>query len=202
MSKTTTLDILRHGECEGGQLYLGSTDVLLTESGWRQMRNAIDASPAPWQQIITSPLQRCYRFATQLSSDEDLPLMVESRLRETDFGTWEGREVDEVWQTEKSAVIAWIEDPVAASPPEGETTREFFYRVLGGYNRIVNNYRGKRVLLVTHGGVIRMLLAHVLQMPLTAVSRFAVPHACLSRVEVLHTGNGDYARLVAHNLLT
>ena len=202
MGNTTTLDILRHGECEGGQIYRGSTDVILTESGWSQMQQAIEAATAPWEQVITSPLQRCYRFATRLSSQKDLPLMVESRLREAHFGRWEGREVDEVWRTEKAAVIAWIEDPVAASPPAGETTREFFDRVLGGYHRIVTNYRGKRVLLVTPGGVIRMLLAHVLNMPLTAVSRFDVPYACLSRVEILHTGKGDYTRLVAHNLLT
>ena len=55
------LDLLRHGETEQGGLR-GSLDDALTEKGWAQMRDAV-AEAGPWQVLVSSPLQRCARFA-------------------------------------------------------------------------------------------------------------------------------------------
>ena len=58
------LDLLRHGETEQGGLR-GSLDDALTDKGWAQMRQAV-AEAGPWEVLVSSPLQRCARFAEEL----------------------------------------------------------------------------------------------------------------------------------------
>ncbi|HHO59588.1 MAG TPA: histidine phosphatase family protein, partial [Thiotrichales bacterium] len=62
---TTCIDVIRHGEPEGGRRYRGhSVDDPLTEKGWLQMRSAVPENP-PWQHIISSPLVRCLDFSRE-----------------------------------------------------------------------------------------------------------------------------------------
>ena len=69
----TCIDFLRHGECEGGEIFRGSgSDVALTNKGWQQMRDSVQ-DMACWDSIITSPLQRCRRFASEQSGRLAIP---------------------------------------------------------------------------------------------------------------------------------
>ena len=61
----TVIDLLRHGESIGGRRYRGQQDDALSELGWEQMWQSVGGHDA-WQQIVTSPLQRCHTFATAL----------------------------------------------------------------------------------------------------------------------------------------
>jgi len=89
--KTTTIDLIRHGEPEGGSLYRGnSIDDPLSEKGWSQMWAAVEES-LEWEKIITSPLRRCRTFAEALANKHDLSVEVDDRLREVGFGNWEGQ---------------------------------------------------------------------------------------------------------------
>ena len=63
-SKVTTVDVLRHGQCQGGQIFRGSTDVLLTDLGWQQMEQALENYQG-WEAVVASPLRRCQLFAEQ-----------------------------------------------------------------------------------------------------------------------------------------
>ena len=62
MPKTTIIDLLRHGEVEGGEIIRGSTDDKLTDEGWAQMQNALQGD-IQWDVIISSSLLRCAEFA-------------------------------------------------------------------------------------------------------------------------------------------
>jgi alpha-ribazole phosphatase len=87
----TCIDFLRHGECEGGEIFRGSgSDVALTDKGWQQMRGSVQELSG-WDSIITSPLQRCRRFATEQSERLSIPLTENTNWREIHFGDWEGR---------------------------------------------------------------------------------------------------------------
>ena len=59
---TLQLDLLRHGETELGGGFRGSLDDALTDTGWAQMRAAV-VEAGPWSHVVSSPLQRCARFA-------------------------------------------------------------------------------------------------------------------------------------------
>ena len=79
MSKETTINLLRHGEPLGGSRYRGQVDDALSETGWQQMWQAVDGCK-DWQQIITSPLQRCQAFAELLGERRGIPVHCEPRF--------------------------------------------------------------------------------------------------------------------------
>jgi alpha-ribazole phosphatase len=200
----TTIDLLRHGECEGGHIYRGSIDVDLTSQGWQQMTQSLQlllTNTAPdWETIICSPMKRCQAFARDTAERYQSTLTLAPALKEISFGEWEGQRVDDIWQHYRKQVEAWGRDPANHPPPGGEAADAFFERVLGGLNDIIRENQGQRILLVIHGGVIRALLTHILSMPLTALNRLEVPYACLSRIVITHSDNTHYYRLVYHNL--
>jgi len=179
----TIIDLLRHGEPEGGLRYRGQRDDPLTELGWQQMRAVVPEQP-PWQQIITSPLLRCSEFAEALTRQMVMPLAYEPRLIEIDFGDWEGQTAAQLEHSKKEQFYAFYDDPVANTPPNAESLLAFQQRVLTAWEDILFQYQQRHCLLIVHAGVIRIILAEVLSMPLEAMFRLQVPLASLSRIVV------------------
>jgi len=174
--------------------------VALSETGREQMAHSLTLIKPQWQQVVASPLIRCAHFAQTTAEAQQLPIDIETQLREISFGDWEGQSIDHVWETQRERVEAWGRDPVNHPPPNGEAADAFSERVVSGFTRVIEQYAGQRLLLVSHGGVMRALLAHVLSMPVTEMNRFDVPFACLSRVQIIHTPEKNYFRLLHHNM--
>lgn len=196
--RVTTIDLLRHGACEGGEIFRGSSDVVLTADGWRQMRGAI-ADMSGWQRIVSSPLLRCSRFADELAEQRGLPLQISSDLREIHFGDWEGRRHAEVIETEGEKLAQFWRDPLSVTPPNGEPMRAFNARVTAAMQQLLAEYAGQHLLLVTHGAVIRVLLGEWLQMSMTAFSNIAVPYAAFSRCRIFEReGAAPWVQLCLH----
>ncbi len=199
----TRIDVLRHGQCEGGHIFRGSNDVALLPEGHAAMHasceTVLSSATRPWDVVLTSPLSRCLSFARPLAERHLLSLEVVDDLREMSFGAWEGREILAVMQEDAERMCAWGDDPVRNSPPEGEALHEFSARVQEVYEHVLNAYRGKHVLLVTHGGVLRVLFALMLGLPLNKIQGIDAPYACISRFAVFHTETGDIPKLLTHN---
>ncbi|ROS05343.1 alpha-ribazole phosphatase/probable phosphoglycerate mutase [Sinobacterium caligoides] len=196
----TTIDLLRHGACEGGEIFRGSSDVSLSDQGWQQMSAAVESEAPPWQAIVTSPLQRCARFATQLGERSHLPVASYEDLAEIDFGDWEGRLIADVQAEQGEALRKFWEKPSSNTPPNGESMERFMTRQYRAWDLLLSAHRGQHILLVSHGGAIRVLLTRLLAMPVDAIVRLEVPYACLSRVKIYHSeGHKDWAQLVSHN---
>ncbi len=191
----TTVDLLRHGECEGGAIYRGATDSPLTPAGWRQMERAL-TEQAGWQRVITSPLQRCRRFAETLVEQHRLPLEVDGAWRELSFGAWEGRDTRTVWEEDPERVEAWYRNPGNIAPPGGESPAAASERLVAAWQQLLARHGGEHVLLVVHGGVIRLLLTHLLGAPLASSMLWHVPPATLARVRVYHSDDGDFPQLM------
>lgn len=190
------IDILRHGEPVGGMRYRGRTDDPLSETGRQQMTEVIQHD-VPWTHVITSPLQRCAKFATQLSNSHGLPLQTEPRFAEIDFGDWEGLRSEEIMQQDADRLQKYWNDPENNTPPNGEALVNFESRVLASWQEYANPVDNKHLLIVTHGGVLRIILSHVLSMPRTALFKTSVPYACLNRFEL--SVNTTQAQLIFHN---
>ena len=94
---TTLFDLIRHGEPAGGHMYRGHKDDPLSDLGWQQMRDAIQAGDQ-WDHILTSPLLRCREFAAELSKQQHIPLTVAHDFKEISFGDWEGKTREQVAQ--------------------------------------------------------------------------------------------------------
>jgi alpha-ribazole phosphatase len=185
---TLRLDLLRHGETELGGGLRGSLDDALTEKGWAQMRAAVVAG-GPWDRLISSPLQRCARFAAELGEQLNLPVQLENDLQELHFGTWEGQSAAALMGTDAEALGLFWADPYAFTPPQGELVSEFAARVLGAVARLHQAYAGERVLLISHGGVMRLLLAQARGLPREQLLNVEVAHASLFALSVEADGS-------------
>lgn len=184
---TLHLDLLRHGETEQGGGLRGSLDDALTTQGWEQMRAAV-AEAGPWQRIVSSPLQRCARFSEALAAQLGLPMQLEPDLQELHFGDWEGRSAAQVMETDAQGLGAFWNDPYTFTPPNGEAVADFSKRVLSAVHRLRQSFAGQRVLLVSHGGVMRLLLAQARGLPREQLLQVVVGHGALLSIQVAADG--------------
>ncbi|MGE7957183.1 alpha-ribazole phosphatase family protein [Pseudomonas sp. NPDC089530] len=180
---TLRLDLLRHGETELGGGLRGSLDDALTDTGWRQMRAAV-AGQGPWDRLVSSPLQRCARFTEELGAQLALPVTLEPDLQELHFGAWEGQSAAALMTADAEALGRFWSDPYAFTPPQGEPVLAFSARVLGAVERLHQCYAGERVLLVSHGGVMRLLLARARGLPREQLLNVEVAHGGLFSLTV------------------
>ncbi len=184
---TLYLDLLRHGETELGGGLRGSLDDALTATGWQQMREAVQGR-GPWDGVLSSPLQRCARFAQELAERLQLPLSLEPDLQELHFGAWEGQSAAALMETDADDLGRFWADPYAFTPPGGEPVELFSLRVLGAIERLYQACAGQRVLLVSHGGVMRLLLARARGLPRQQLLNVEVGHGALFRLQVASEG--------------
>ena len=184
---TLHLDLLRHGETELGGGLRGSLDDALTAKGWAQMRAAVVAQ-GPWDRVVSSPLQRCARFADELGAQLKVPVSLEKDLQELHFGAWEGQSAAALMETDAEALGLFWADPYSFTPPQGEPVSDFSARVLGAVARLHQAYAGERVLLVSHGGVMRLLLARARGLPREQLLNVEVGHGALFSLHVAADG--------------
>ena len=175
---TLHLDLLRHGETELGGGLRGSLDDALTDTGWAQMRAAV-VEQGPWDRLVSSPLQRCSRFAEELGTQLGLPVQLDKDLQELHFGTWEGQSAATLMETDAEALGLFWADPYSFTPPEGERVEDFSTRVLAAVGRLQASYAGQRILLISHGGVMRLLLAQARGLPREQLLNVEVGHGAL-----------------------
>ncbi len=194
---TTLVDLMRHGEPVGGSRYRGQMDDPLSSTGWAQMRAAV-GQHRPWDAILSSPLSRCLDFAQELAGNTGLPLEIDERLMEIGFGVWQGKTHDEVTQFDPGLQQRFFRDPMSHRPEGAEGLGDFRLRVLSAWNDILNRHAGRHILMVCHAGVIRMVLAHILEIPLSNLFRIKVGNASLTRIECAEQGEEFLGQLVFH----
>lgn len=176
---TLHVDILRHGEVAGGACFRGVQDDPLTPAGLAQMRARLESAATGWDMVVTSPLQRCAAFATEFARPRAMPLAVEPGFAELDFGQWEGRTARDIMDDTPDLLTRFWENPMATTPPDGEPLADFAQRVLRAWLVLVAAYRGRRLLVITHGGVMKVLICYILGEPLERVLHREVPLASL-----------------------
>lgn len=180
---TLRLDLLRHGETELGVGLRGSLDDALTDKGWAQMHEAV-LEQGPWDRLISSPLQRCARFAEALGAKSGLPVVLDKDLQELHFGAWEGQSAATLMETDAEALGLFWADPYAFTSPDGEPVADFSKRVLAAVERLHAAYAGERILLISHGGVMRLLLAQARGLPREQLLNVEVGHGALFSLSV------------------
>lgn len=160
----------------------------------------LSSDSLPWDEIVTSPLQRCRSFAERLARFTDLPITIENDWQEIDYGDWDGMLLSEWRETAAYQFRRFRKDMTALHPPNGEPFTAFRDRILNAWQQVLDRPAGSRVLLVTHGGVMRVVLPTVLGMPLNQTVVLEIPFACLSRVQVQGPDDRQHSRLLAHNV--
>lgn len=154
MADIVAVTLLRHGLTEANErrAYLGWTDSPISVEGEKQIL-ALRGSYPTYEKVYTSDLHRCVETAKQLFPDAVAVKNI--AFREMNFGNWEGRTYDEL-KTD-SQYLDWLDSPMAAMVPGGESYPDFSNRVHDGWNQLIASGESPYVLM-THGGVIRELL--------------------------------------------
>ncbi len=179
---TTRIDLLRHGEAVGGARYRGSRDDPLTARGWEQMWAAV--RHGQWDLIVSSPLSRCSAFARALARRRALPLAIDDRLRELEFGAWEGASAAELLATDRDGLTRFWTDPLAHPPPGAEPWQLFCERVRAVWGELSTRHAGAHLLIVSHGGPIRVIAGQLLGLSFRDLLRLELPYAVRTRVRL------------------
>lgn len=186
-----TLILIRHGEVDGidPPSFRGRVVLLLTPRGTRQAeltrealraRSAIDA-------IYCSPLTRCVRTADILSEAFQLNAVPLQGLTDIDYGPWTQLPVDEVAMRWPREFGRWKSSPQACCIPGGESLQEVAARAVAALGSIFGAHAKGTVAIVTHDSVLRVLLCHMLGLPLSSYWQFD-PSPCGISV-VTHADN-------------
>jgi alpha-ribazole phosphatase/probable phosphoglycerate mutase len=179
----STLVLVRHAEPVDdlrGRCY-GSLDVDLSERGRTQARELAGRLTDPYSVVYASPRVRAVETAKPLAAARDVPVQIDERLREIDFGAFEGRRYDEIERAEPELFRAWMETPTQVRFPGGESFADVRERALAAFSDIRDAY--ECAVVVAHGGVIRAGLASWLGMPDEAIFRLAQRYCGISIVD-------------------
>ena len=149
----TTILLVRHGETDWNlaRRIQGHSDRPLNETGREQARELADAlASEPIDAVYSSDLARAHETARIVAERRGLEVTAIPDLRERDFGTWEGLTGDEIFERFPGAKTGTWGD--------GETREELAVRVLASLQRIAHTHPQGRVLVVSHGGPLRVVL--------------------------------------------
>ena len=194
----TVIDLIRHGEPVGGIRFRGETDDPLSPKGRQQMEDAV-GDYREWNLIVTSPLRRCREFAESMAKRLSIPLEIEAEFREIGFGTWEGLSAKDISESHPEALKQFYRDPAQYPPIGGEPLSDFQTRITTAWDRMVAAHPGKHILVIAHGGTIRIVLSHILEIPLANLFRLTVPNAAISRIQQFSDETGRFAQLIFHH---
>jgi alpha-ribazole phosphatase len=132
---------------------------------------------ASFHAVYASPLQRCSKLAQALNLGD---VKHDERLKELHFGDWEMQAWDDI---PRDQFDDWAHNYAHLSPPNGETFTQLQLRGVEFLTEVSNMHSQQHVLVVTHGGMIRALVAHVLNMQLKGLFRLSVEYASLTQLD-------------------
>ena len=185
----TRLLLIRHGEVEARYqgIFGGRIDMSLSPRGKRQAKvlagylqtKTIDA-------VYASPMKRVQQTLAPTLKQSGHEQKIYPGLREVDFGDWTGLNWETVRDRYDFAVHEWLEQIQKPGAPNGENGRTFRARVEPCLREIIRRHPGENVAIFCHGGVIRMLLSILLELPLPKTNSFEVEYASITQV-ALHS---------------
>ena len=181
------LILVRHGETmyNAHSRYTGQSDVPLNTLGELQAAALGEClATEHLDVIVTSNLERTRITARAIARYHGLPIQEDIDLRELAFGEWEGYTYNEVLARDANLVAQWRTDPATYAPPGGETVAQLRDRCVRALKRWQTQYSEASVLWVTHGGLIGVLLCHVLGIDLKRRWQFPHDNASISELHI------------------
>jgi 2,3-bisphosphoglycerate-dependent phosphoglycerate mutase len=182
----TQLIFIRHGETDWNrqERFQGQIDVALNATGLAQaQRLAARLAAEPADVLISSDLGRALQTAAPLGRAWELTATPMRGLREQSFGMLEGLDVPTIKAQHADLWRDWLAHRADfALPGGGESLAQFHDRVLAAVRDIANTHTGRRVAIVTHGGVLGMLWRSAQGLPLDGLRTCAIPNAGINRL--------------------
>lgn len=191
----TTLHVVRHGQTEltVSRAFSGGSEPgpPLTSSGREEAARAADAlADSGAVAVVASPLVRTQETAAAVAARLGVAVETDDSWRECEFGDWEGLTGTQVREKFPDGFAAWL-GTLTVAPPGGESMEELGRRVALARDRLVSQFEGQIVVVVTHSLVLRTLVRMTLDAPPTAMHK--TPPAPGSISTFLAFGDGEWA---------
>ena len=195
MARSTSIFLLRHAQSTAntrGILAGRDDEIGLSQQGFHQAEQvAVALSGKKFDRILTSPLKRCRQTIAPLLAATPVGKRVRASVArefiEMDYGQWSGRKL--IALSKKSAWNSIQTAPSRFRFPDGESFEEMRARAIGAIEEEAR--LGGQVLIVSHGDVIKMIIAHYLAMAPDAFQRLTIDPASISRIDF----HGDSIRV-------
>jgi len=183
----TTLYLARHGETQWNKenRCQGCTDIELNECGLLQTKAIAQRLSAEKIDVIySSMLQRAYLTAEAIACRHNMKVIKNSALNEINFGTWEGMTFEEMKNDPEYDLDGWRNTPhIARFPGEGNL-RAVQERAMAFINEVLVEDKGKNILVVSHGGILKTIILGLLGISLEAYNKFFITNVSLSTIIV------------------
>ena len=181
----TRFCLVRHGETDWNaeRRLQGHTDIDLNARGLaqaEQMARAIKKINLAFDVLYTSDLQRAAKTAKAIEQLFSTSAITNTGLRERHLGALQGLTTDEAPQLEPDLWKSHLSRNVTEELRGGESIQQFADRISTALEKIREQYLGKTVLLVSHGGALDMMYRIASNQPLDAAKAVAVPNASLN----------------------
>jgi len=171
--------LIRHTAVQAPGICYGHYDVPLADTFAAEAAQLRTKLPPPPSQVFSSPAQRCLALAQTVATE----ITPDERLREMHFGTWENRLWQDLPPTETEP---WMADYVTLAPPSGETFGAVQQRAAAFLTDLTATAVEEPTLVFTHGGTIRALVCHCLEIPLCNAFQLQIDYASVSKLQLQH----------------
>jgi broad specificity phosphatase PhoE len=180
---------IRHGEIHAflKNHYIGETDVELCPEGSHQLLRIgtwLKEKKMTSLPVFCSPLKRCVETANILKLDN---ISLHKNLKEISFGEWEGLTYKEIQKKDPCLFLKWGKLEHDFSFPGGESFHSFLNRVESFFNEL-RKIPEDRVIILSHGGVIRSLISLFMGLDFKTSFSFQVDRGSFSHIQTL----GDF----------
>lgn len=181
--------LVRHAVAEGHGRFHGHTNVPLAPEARQQLRALVrKISPYPVRIVYSSDLERAHATANALARRFDTEVIARPGLREMHFGSWEGLSWRQIAHRFPRVSRAWLMRFPHQPIPGAESFDAFKKRVAREVDDIVKNNPRDCVAIVTHAGVVRLIVARVLGVPDRHLFRIASDQSTFSVIDVFKDG--------------
>ena len=194
---TKVIDFMRHGQPALLGAYLGKTDCELSETGRLRSQAALENN-AGWELVVSSPLKRCREMAEWFAHTHKLPLLIVDELAEYSFGQWDGCGFEDVYESDQESADRFWDNPEQNPPPGGEHVADFKLRVKNARNKLLS-MDAQSILVITHAGVIRCMLADFLGIAACDWAKINVDYSSFTQLRFAYSADQYWPALVSSN---
>jgi alpha-ribazole phosphatase len=183
MEFTMKLTLVRHTTLQvpEGVCY-GQSDIDVAASFHQELAGLqTKLNGLAFDAVYTSPLQRCSKLSLAITKNLGIgEVKYDNRLKELHFGDWELQAWDDI---PRDIFDHWAQNYASLSPPNGETFTQLQQRGVEFLTEVTALHANQHLLVVTHGGMIRAMIAHVLNMQLKGLFRINVAYASVTQLD-------------------
>ena len=183
--------LVRHGETAWNATgwFQGQMDIGLNVATERQaVAVAERLASEEIHAIYASDLRRAYDTAVMIAARHPVAVQADPRLREINFGAWQGLTYAHMQEQDPEGLAAWNADRANRCPPGGESLSDVASRLTSLLDEVRLRNVDQTVVLVSHGGTVRLVLCLLLGHPLSAYWQFEVDNTAIAEVELQDRG--------------